>query len=123
MSAPHETVLLVADEPLVREATADLLDAAGYHVIQACSADEALRRLEADPHAVQVLVTDVHMPGSMDGMGLARQVDQRWPWIRLVVSSGQACYTNKDIPDHGRFVAKPWRLPTMMRAIDEAGGC
>ena len=121
MAGRRETVLLVDDEALLRMNAADLLEEAGYRVIEAASADEALRWLELDASAVDVLMTDVHMPGSMDGIGLAQEVDRRWPHIRLVVTSARAPMSDDDIPDHGRFVAKPWSWPAVARALDDAG--
>ena len=116
-----ETVLLVEDEALVRMLGVDVLEEAGYLVIEAANADVALKVLEADPDAISILVTDVHMPGSMDGQGLARLVDQRWPWIRIIVTSGRAHLSSEDVPDHGRFVPKPWVVDAMMKAIRTAG--
>jgi two-component system, response regulator PdtaR len=116
-----ETVLLVEDEALVRMLGVDVLEEAGYRVIEAANADLALKVLEADPDAISILVTDVHMPGSMDGEGLARIVDQRWPWIRIIITSGQARLSSEDVPDHGRFVPKPWVVDAMMKAIRSAG--
>ena len=116
-----ETVLLVEDEALVRMLGVDVLEEAGYRVIEAANADVALKVLEADPDAISILVTDVHMPGSMDGEGLARIVDQRWPWIRIIITSGQARLSSEDVPDHGRFVPKPWVVDAMMKAIRSAG--
>lgn len=121
MEEARETVLLVDDEALVRMGAADMLEEAGFRVIEAASADEALRCLTADPGNIDVLVTDVHMPGALDGMDLAREVDRSWPHIRLVVTSGLARYSDRDIPDHGRFVPKPWILPRMVEAITGAG--
>jgi CheY-like chemotaxis protein len=116
-----ETVLLVEDEVLVRMLGVDVLEEAGYRVIEAANADVALKVLEADPEAISILFTDVHMPGSMDGQGLARIVDQRWPWIRIIITSGQARLSSEDVPDHGRFVPKPWVVDAMMKAIRTAG--
>jgi CheY-like chemotaxis protein len=121
MSDRRETVLLVGDEALLRMAAADLLDDAGFTVVEAASADETLRVLETDPDAVHVLVTDVHMPGSMDGLGLAAEVDRRWPHVRLIVTSGLARYSDQDIPDSVRFVPKSWHLAAMVGAIHAAG--
>ena len=122
MTDAREMVLLVDDETLVRMAAADLLEEAGCRVIEAACADEALQWLTADPGAIEVLVTDVHMPGSMDGLDLARVVVHRqWPWIRLIVVSGLRGYSDRDLPDHGRFVAKPWRIDRMVDAIAWAG--
>lgn len=121
MADRRETVLLVDDEALPRMAAADLLDDAGFRVVEASSADEALRLLQGDPEDFDILVTDVHMPGSMDGLALAAEVDRRWPRIVLVVTSGLARYSDRDIPDHGRFVPKPWTIASMVGAIEGAG--
>ncbi|MGH6935913.1 MAG: response regulator [Methylocella sp.] len=67
----RHVVLIVEDEPLVRVAGADLLAKAGFEVLEAGNADEALRILEAAPE-VRVVFSDVEMPGSLDGLGLAR---------------------------------------------------
>jgi CheY-like chemotaxis protein len=112
-------VLLVEDEPLVRMTAADELDDAGFRVLEARNADEALVVLEAHSDEVQVLFTDVNMPGSMDGMALAERVYQRWPHVLLLISSGYARPHPDEIPDHGRFVPKPYRGETLVRHITE----
>lgn len=117
----RETLLLVEDDVFVRMHAAEVLEEAGYRVIEAANADMAFSVIQADPHAIHVLVTDVNMPGSMDGCDLAREVDRNWPWIRLVVTSGHAHFSDADIPDHGRFVPKPWVADAVLRAIDGAG--
>jgi CheY-like chemotaxis protein len=112
-------VLLVEDEPLVRMTAADELDDAGFRVLEAKNADEALAVLEAHSDEVQVLFTDVNMPGSMDGMALAERVYQRWPHVLLLISSGYARPHPDEIPDHGRFLPKPYRGETLVRHITE----
>src|ERR671921_998263 len=112
-------VLLVEDEPLVRMTAADELDDAGFRVLEAKNADEALVVLEAHSDEVQVLFTDVNMPGSMDGMALAERVYERWPHVLLLISSGYARPHPDEIPDHGRFVPKPYRGETLVRHITE----
>ncbi len=112
-------VLLVEDEPLVRMTAADELDDAGFRVLEAKNADEALVVLEAHSDEVQVLFTDVDMPGSMNGMALAERVYQRWPHVLLLISSGYARPHSDEIPDHGRFVPKPYRGETLVRHITE----
>ena len=85
--SPGRTVVLVAeDESLVRMFTADFLVEAGYTVIEASSAVAALRQLEVTPN-VRVLLTDVEMPGEMDGLELAREVQSRWPEVVIIVTS------------------------------------
>jgi two-component system, response regulator PdtaR len=109
--------LVVDDEPLVRMAAVDELEEAGFHVLEVANADVALAVLEARSDEVQVLFTEVDMPGSMDGMALAEQVHQRWPHIRLLISSGYARPHPDEIPDRGHFVPKPYRGATLVRHI------
>ncbi|ANY84941.1 response regulator receiver protein (plasmid) [Microvirga ossetica] len=110
-------VLVVEDEPLVRMTAVDELEEAGFPVLEAVNADEALRVLEARSDEVQVQFTDVHMPGSMDGMALAEQVHRRWPHILLLISSGRAQPDPDEIPDHGRFLPKPYYGVTLVHSI------
>ena len=112
-------VLVVEDEPLVRMTAVDELEEAGFHVLEAANADVALAVLEAHSDEVQVLFTDVNLPGSMDGMVLAERVSQRWPHIRLLISSGYARPHPDEIPDCGQFVPKPYRGATLVRHIAE----
>lgn len=118
---PHNppVVLLVEDEPLVRMTSADELEETGFQVLEAANADVALAVLEARSDEVQVLFTDVNMPGSMDGVALAEQVHARWPHIRLLISSGYARPRPDEIPDDGRFVPKPYRAAAVIRHICE----
>jgi len=102
-------VLLVEDEPLVRMAAADDLQDAGFHVLEAANADVALAVLESCSDDVQVLFTDIDMPGSMNGLDLAESVHRRWPHISLLVSSAYHKPSPEQIPDDGRFLPKPYR--------------
>ena len=112
-------VLVVEDEPLVRMTAVDELDDAGFPVLEAKNADEALAVLEAHSDEVQVLFTDVDMPGSMNGMALAEQVYRRWPHVLLLISSGHARPRPDEIPDHGHFLPKPYRAATLVRHITQ----
>jgi two-component system, response regulator PdtaR len=118
-SRPAETVLLVEDDGLVRMFGVEILEEAGFRVIEAESADTALRTLKSQAETVSVLLTDVHMPGSMDGHEFARVVHERWPRIKIVITSGRAQIPRRDIPDHGRFVPKPWKLEAMVSATTD----
>lgn len=112
-------ILLVEDELLVRITAVDEMEDAGFHVLEAANADAALAVLETCSEEVQVLFTDVHMPGSMDGMALAAQVHARWPHVRLLISSGYARPQPDEIPEDGRFVPKPYRAATIVSEIQE----
>jgi DNA-binding response OmpR family regulator len=84
----RRSILLVEDEVLVRLSIADELRQAGLTVLEAANADEASTILESHSERVGVVLTDVQLPGSMDGLALARLVRSRYPAIRLVVLSG-----------------------------------
>ena len=119
VSGDPPVVLLVEDQPLVRMTAADELEEAGFQVLEAPDADAALEVLEARSDEVQVLFTDVDMPGSMDGLALAERVHQRWPHVLLLVSSGHARPHPDEIPDHGQFIPKPYRPTTLVRQIHD----
>ena len=110
-------VLVVEDEPILRMNATDMFEDVGYEVLGAESADAALRLLEIHGHEVVALFTDVHMPGSMDGLDLTRVVHERWPHILPIVTSGRERLRDADIPDGGRFITKPYRLSEVVGAI------
>jgi CheY-like chemotaxis protein len=113
------TVLLVEDEVLVRMLMRDILEDAGFHVIEAANAWVALNWLEAGED-VQVLFTDVHMPPGIDGLELARRVHERWPDVGLVITSGLARPRGDEIAGQGTFIAKPCRPEWVVQAIEQA---
>jgi two-component system, response regulator PdtaR len=103
------SVLVVEDEALVRMDIADQLIEDGYEVFEAASADEAVAILEAES-SIRILFTDIDMPGSMDGLKLAAAVHDRWPPVKIVVTSGHRLVEVTDIPDGSVFYANA--LPT-----------
>ena len=109
------TVLIVEDEPLVRLVGYDLLTDAGFRVIEACDSDEALQILATCPD-VEVVFTDVDMPGAMDGFGLAREIERRWPKIGVIVTSGRRAPASY-APGANRFVPKPYSARTLVTNI------
>jgi CheY-like chemotaxis protein len=106
-------VLIVEDEPLIRLGLATAVEEAGYDVVEAANASEALRRLEADPD-IRLLLTDVDMPGGMDGIALAHYVRDRWPPVRLIVISGKVGVKPGQLPSGARFVSKPYQEPALL---------
>jgi CheY-like chemotaxis protein len=100
-------ILVVEDETLIRLWAADLLEENGFSVLEAENAEAALKVLESRSD-VKLLFTDVQMPGSINGMELAREVHARWPHVLLVITSGRERPKRAEIPDDGRFVAKPY---------------
>jgi CheY-like chemotaxis protein len=111
-------ILVVDDEELLRLNAADLLEENGYSVVEAANAEDALRTLERRPD-VRLLFTDIQMPGPIDGIELARQVHERWPHILLVMTSGQKQPSRAEIPDEGRFIAKPYRAGELLGQVNK----
>lgn len=109
------TILVVDDEPLIRMSLAAFFEDEGFIVFEADSADTAIATLESHA-AIQIVVTDVQMPGAMDGLKLAHFIRDRWPPTILIVSSGVARLTAADLPSRSAFVAKPVDL---QRVVDE----
>ena len=112
-------VLVVDDEAVLRLIATEVLEDSGFRVVEAEDAKEALRVL-ADHPGVRVLFTDINMPGALDGLDLAREVHARWPDIKLVVTSGRPMPTDKEVPDDGRFVAKPYSPDSLVREVRQA---
>ena len=100
-------MLIVEDEFLLRVDAVDMIRAAGFDVVEAANADEAIEILESR-RDITVVFTDIQMPGSMDGLKLARAVRGRWPPIKIVATSGHVHVSETDLPEGGRFLAKPY---------------
>ena len=100
-------MLIVEDEFLLRIDAVEMVKAAGFEVVEAANADEAIEILESR-RDITVVFTDIQMPGSMDGLKLARAVRGRWPPIKIVATSGHARVSQTDLPEGGRFLPKPY---------------
>ena len=111
-------VLVVEDEILLRIGAVQMVEDAGYEAIEAADADEAIRILESRAD-VRIVFTDINMPGSMDGLKLAKAIRNRWPPIRLIVTSGKVTLNPGDIPPDGRFLAKPYSARQVADVISE----
>ncbi len=112
-------VLLVEDEPLTRMDACEGLRAAGFEVIDAPDAETALALVRSRTD-IAVLFTDVQMPGAMDGLALARAVFALRPDIKILVTSGGLKLRDEDLPDHGRFVPKPYAVDRVAEQIAAA---
>jgi CheY-like chemotaxis protein len=115
-SSPY--VLVVEDEVFSRIHAVDLVEAAGYRAIEASNADDAIAILEARKD-IRIVFTDINMPGSMDGLRLARAIRDRWPPIELILTSGRLDVPESDIPERGLFFAKPYRDDEIVSALQK----
>ncbi len=106
-------VLVVDDEMLLRMRAVDMVQDAGYTSVEAVDADAALAILESRSD-IALLFTDIQMPGSLDGLQLARAVHERWPPIKIILVSGQLKLSNSDIPPDSRFFGKPLKANEMI---------
>jgi CheY-like chemotaxis protein len=111
-------VLVVEDEILVRMAVVADLEDEGFTVFEAANADAAIVLLQAQP-SINLLLTDVEMPGSMDGLKLAEAVRNRWPPVKIIVVSGHFKVSDGDLPEGGRFFAKPYLGSAIVTAFRE----
>jgi len=111
-------VLVVEDEPLVLMDTADQLSDRGFVVIEASNADEAIILLSNHPD-IAVVFTDIDMPGTMDGLKLASAVRDRWPPIKIIVTSGHRRVLKDNLPTGSRFFDKPFRVDAVASAMWE----
>jgi len=111
-------VLIVENEIFSRLHAVDLVKAAGYRAIEASNADEAIAILEARKD-IRIVFTDIEMPGSMDGLKLARAIRDRWPPIELILTSGYVDVPENDIPERGLFFSKPYRDREIESALQQ----
>ena len=112
----RQVVLIVEDEALVRMTAVDMIEEAGFEVLEATNADEAILLLEAR-RDITVVFTDIEMPGSMDGLKLAHAVRGRWPPIKIIATSGRYVVRDGDLPSGWLFLAKPYSSDQISSAL------
>jgi two-component sensor histidine kinase/CheY-like chemotaxis protein len=114
-------VLVVEDEMMLRMRAVDIVEDAGFTPIEAVNADEALAILESRSD-IELLFTDIQMPGSMDGLRLAYAVHERWPSIKIILVSGKLTLAEAEKPIHSRFFGKPLEVKKMIAEMREMIG-
>ena len=110
------TILVVEDEFLVREFLADTLIDAGYQVVAVADADAAIKMLETR-NDIRLVITDIDMPGSMDGLKLAVAVRDRWPPVHIIIATGMQRPRDEDMPSGSLFFPKPYDMARVMEAV------
>jgi DNA-binding NtrC family response regulator len=120
MASAHQptVVLIVEDDFLLRLDAMQMLEEAGFKVVEAADSDQAILILEARPD-INVMFTDIDMPGSLDGVKLAHAVRGRWPPIKIIATSGHFKINSGDLPDGGKFIPKPYNFKYVADVIRE----
>lgn len=116
----QNVVPVVEDEPIIRLDLIDTLERAGFGTLEAGSAAEAIALLEMHPE-IRVVFTDVQMPGTMDGIALAKCVRERWPPTIIVVSSGKVVFQPGELPEDIPTLAKPYDQSRLEQVIADVG--
>ena len=112
-------ILIVEDQALVRVCICEQLEDAGFGVIEAADAEEALISFET--HAgVTTLFTDINMPGALDGVALAHKIFSLRPEVQLILTSGRAQPAAHTLPPGARFLAKPYHCKGLTDLIKAA---
>ena len=109
-------ILTVEDEFLVSEYLGSVLAEAGHEVIATAHAAEAIAILESR-NDVRIIITDINMPGSMDGLKLAAAVRGRWPPIKIIIATGKEKPSAEQMPSQSQFVPKPYRPERILEAV------
>ena len=117
-SASASLVLIVEDEPMIRDFVQEILEfEGGFRTESVENADQAVEYLESHAHEVSLLLTDVRMPGSMDGIALANWVAGKWPAMPIVVMSGHGTPGSDQLPPDVLFIAKPWTISQLLDGV------
>lgn len=116
MSGRSLTVLVVEDEPLILLNASDIIEQAGMVALEAASASSALSILERNGD-IDLVFSDIDLPGSMNGLDLARRVHERWPGIGLVLTSGHMLSRSIQVPESAVFLPKPYRAEVVVEAL------
>ncbi|WP_268234546.1 response regulator [Novosphingobium marinum] len=112
------TVLVVEDELLIRMDVVDQLQTEGFQTLEAGTGREALHQMEGD-RQIDIVFTDVDMPGNVNGIVLAHEVREKWPSVGIIVTSGQAVISVDTLPAGAHFFSKPYEMKAIFAIIQE----
>jgi CheY-like chemotaxis protein len=118
-TARRMVVLVVEDEPVLRMMAIDMVEDAGFEAVEAADAIEAIGILEARPD-IRLVFTDIDMPRGMDGIRLAAAIRDRWPPIKIILTSGKYSEDQAGLPTPTSFFPKPYlkeRVVAEMRRL------
>jgi CheY-like chemotaxis protein len=111
--------LVVDDDVLIRLDAVDILADAGFRTHEAGNVSEAITVLEARAGDIQLLFSDVQMPGDRNGFDLARECNEKWPHISILLASGQAQPRDGELPKGATFIGKPFSAQVIHDRLQE----
>jgi CheY-like chemotaxis protein len=111
-------VLVVEDNYLLQMDAAETIREAGFEVVEANNADEAISVLQ-ERQDIRLVFTDIEMPGSLDGLKLAHAIRERWPPIGIILTSGHHQISADRLPARCRFIPKPYEPAKMISTVRE----
>jgi len=117
LCAAQKVVLVVDDNETARWILAEILAGEGYTVCEAGSADAALQCL-AERSDVRAVITDIEMPGSMNGLEMAALIRSQTPEIAVMLTSGRHYPAADSLPPGTKFILKPWAADTLLRELE-----
>lgn len=112
-------VLVVEDDAMIRMDVVSMIEDAGFVVVEAANADDAIVLLERRSD-ITTIFTDIEMPGSMDGLKLAFAVRHRWPPVSIIIASGRIRPQPHEMPTEVQFVRKPYSEAVVLAAVRQA---
>ena len=119
-SGDSPVALVVEEDEAARDLATVLIEETDLDVIACSSAEDALAVLERGDVTVARVIADTRLSGKMDGAALARAVEDRWPEVRLVVTSGAREERRTEIPPHAVYMRKPWLPLELLRQAERA---
>ncbi|TPG74135.1 response regulator [Pseudomonas arsenicoxydans] len=113
-------ILVVEDDPLILEFLCEILQEEGFVVQPQTSADAASVYLEQHSDNVRLLLTDITMPGTLNGADLANQFGDRWPEKPIMIMSGFETPQSSGVRHSVSFIKKPWALGQLLDCVEGA---
>ncbi|CAI8839249.1 response regulator [Pseudomonas sp. IT-P294] len=117
---PERLILVVEDDPLILEFLCEILQEEGFKVAPQTSADAAALYLEQHADGVSLLLTDITMPGKINGAALANLCGDRWPQTPIMIMSGFETPETSGVKHPVTFIKKPWAIGQLLDCVDVA---
>ena len=118
--AVRRTILVVEDEVMLLQILAEELEDLGYRVLATMRGDEALKQLQAAALAVDLLITDIRLPGALDGWTVAEEARRIKPELPVIYVTGYSANAPREVPG-SILISKPYRLTAIINAARQLG--